>query len=689
MQKGSEVTALRNEANKAKIQGDVRHAIECLERIYDLDPEDPNNAKELGSLYNKTGNKRKAVEYYWKALEKYREAEYYSNATAIAQMLLRFGEDDLLVKHELAFLYEKQGLLGDAVSAYEELAELYKSEGDIEGVLENLKKIVDITPKKIGIRIKLSEIYENQNKNDEAIAELKEIRDIYNEQGRVEDVEEIELRINNLASGVVGVSGITKEVREEIKEKVEEIPKVKEHKEEKVPEEMVVEFEQEGIGLIEATEEVIEKAEEEKEPVGETLFDDTEGLFDMGGEEEKEEEPELQQVDIITGVEDTKEEEPELQQLDVVKEIEDTRKEDIEVSVSGWEDWINLAELYESVGSTEESLTYYNKAAEANFNKKNYDGAYDIYRKITELDTLSIISRQKMIQSALKLNSREKAIESYSSLYECLKRKKADEAAVKILDKIENIDPNADILQEIKGGKRKATAKKKADTKVSLDFEELFEAEVSEVAEVKEEAEEKAPSLETLLNEFKKKAKEELGLEDYAAHFNLGITYKEMDLIEEAIDEFKKAMKEKSWRLKSLEMLGLCHELIDEDKRAEDIYNMVIKTKNFRDDEKPAFLYHLGNLYARQRNFSGALKQYKRIIEIDQDFADVKQKIEILNKKMSGKEVEEEISFHFGEVISDEGADLWDSVLSGEEEKAKQESLGGKTEKRRGKISYI
>jgi tetratricopeptide (TPR) repeat protein len=294
-----------------------------------------------------------------------------------------------------------------------------------------------------------------------------------------------------------------------------------------------------------------------------------------------------------------------------------------------------------------------------------------------------------MIQSALKLNSREKAIESYSSLYECLKRKKADEAAVKILDKIENIDPNADILQEIKGGKRKATAKKKADTKVSLDFEELFEAEVSEVAEVKEEAEEKAPSLETLLNEFKKKAKEELGLEDYAAHFNLGITYKEMDLIEEAIDEFKKAMKEKSWRLKSLEMLGLCHELIDEDKRAEDIYNMVIKTKNFRDDEKPAFLYHLGNLYARQRNFSGALKQYKRIIEIDQDFADVKQKIEILNKKMSGKEVEEEISFHFGEVISDEGADLWDSVLSGEEEKAKQESLGGKTEKRRGKISYI
>ncbi|MEJ2567974.1 MAG: hypothetical protein P8Z50_03745, partial [candidate division WOR-3 bacterium] len=142
MLKGNEVTALKNEANKAKIQGDNQRAIECLEEIYQLEPDDANNLKELGSLYNRVGNKRKSVEFYWKALEKYREAEYYQNATAIAQMLLRFGEDELLVKHELAFFYEKQGLLGDAVGAYEELAELYRKEGDIEGVLENLRKIV-------------------------------------------------------------------------------------------------------------------------------------------------------------------------------------------------------------------------------------------------------------------------------------------------------------------------------------------------------------------------------------------------------------------------------------------------------------------------------------------------------------------------------------------------------------------
>ncbi len=659
MLKDNKVAALKNEANKAKIQGDIRKAIECFERVYDLDPDDPNNAKELGSLYSKSGNKKKAVEFYWKSLEKYREAEYYQNATAIAQMLLRFGEDELLVKHELAFLYEKQGLVGDAVSSYEELAELYKREGDIEGVLENLKKIVNITPKKLGIRLKLAEIYENQSKHDAALSELEEIKGIFKEQGRVEEVEEIESRIKTLASKVGGMPKKTQE-------KAEKIPQVEKVKEEKVPKEMIIEFEQEGIGLVEAVEEAIEQAEVEEAPTGESLFESTEELFDM--EEEKEE--------------------TELQETDIVERIEDTKKEDIELAVSGWEDWINLAELYDSVGSTDESLEYYNKAAEANFNKKNYDESYTIYRKITELDSLSIISRQKMIQNALKLNSKEKAVESYFSLYECLERKKAHAESKKILDKIEKIDPNSAVLDEIRGKKKKTAKVKETKAAASLDFEELFEAEVSEMVSLKEEPTMKAPSLDTLLAEFKKKAREELEITDYAAHFNLGITYREMDLIEEAIDEFKKAMKAESWRLKSLEMLGLCHELMDEKKRAEDIYKMVISNKNFREDEKTAFFYHLGNLYVRQGTYPDALEQYKEIVKIDQDFADVKKKIELLSKKMSGQDVEEEISFHFGEALSEEGADLWDSVLTGGE-KAKEEKEGKSTEKRRGKISYI
>ncbi|MBN1694020.1 tetratricopeptide repeat protein [candidate division WOR-3 bacterium] len=669
MPKGSEIAALRNEANKAKIQGDTNKAIEYLERIYDFEPGDANNLKELGSLYNKLGKKKKAVEFYWKALENYREAEYYQNATAIAQMLLRFGEDELLVKHELAFLYEKQGLLGDAVASYEELAELYKKEGDIEGVLENLKKIVNITPKKLGIRLKLAEIYENQSKFNDLVSELEEIKGIFKEQGRVEEVEAIERRIASLASKV------DKSVEPDVVRETE--VKEKKVKEAEVPEEMIVEFEQEGINLLEAVEEEVSEAETQE--IGEPLFESleraseslestsTEGLFDM--EEEVMEGEEPQEVEFVE------------------KATTTADKKDIEVAVTGWEDWMNLAELYESVGSIEESLEYYNKAADANFNKKNYEAAYKLFSKMAELDTLNIISRQKMIQSALKLNSKEKAVESYFSLYECLKEKKADSEAEKILDKIENIDPGSVILEEVRG-KKKKRKKEEVPAGENLDFEGLFEAEVSEQMTLQEEPELKAPTLDTLLEEFKNKAKEELDITDYAAHFNLGITYKEMDLIEEAIDEFKKAMKEKSWRLKSLEMLGVCHELLNEIERAEDIYKLVINNKSFREDQKAAFYYHLGNLYARQGTYGDALDQYKKIVKIDQEFADVKTKIRILSKKMAGEEVEEEISLHFGDALSEESSDLWDSVLTGGE---KGQEPGGKTtaKRQKGKISYI
>jgi tetratricopeptide (TPR) repeat protein len=655
MSKSSEIAALRNEANKAKIQGDTRKAVEYLERIYDYEPNDANNLKELGSLYNKLNNKKKAVEFYWKALEKYREAEYYQNATAIAQMLLRFGEDELLVKHELAFLFEKQGLLGDAVASYEELAELYKKEGDIEGVLENLKKIVNITPKKLGIRLKLAEIYENQSRFNDLVSELEEIKGIFQEQGRVEEVEAIENRIATLAPKVEKSAGIEVEEKEVAKKE-----------DTKVPEDMVVEFQQEGISLLEAVEEGISEAEPQEE-TGETLFESleskiSEGLFDM----EEEEEPQV---------------------VELVEESTTADRKDIEVAVTGWEDWMNLAELYESVGSIEESLEYYNKAADVNFNKKDYEAAYKLFDKIADLDPLNIISRQKMIQSALKLNSKEKAVESYFSLYECLKKKKADSEAEKILDKIENIDPGSVILAEVRGKKKKGK-KEEVPVGEKLDFEGLFEAEVSEQMTLQEEPDMKAPTLDTLLEEFKNKAKEELEITDYAAHFNLGITYKEMDLIEEAIDEFKKAMKEKSWRLKSLEMLGVCHELLNEIDRAEDIYKLVLNNDNFREDQKAAFYYHLGNLYARQGTYGDALEQYKKIVKIDQEFADVKTKIRILSKKMAGEEVEEEISLHFGDALSEESSDLWDSVLTGGEKG--QEPEGKTTTKRqKGKISYI
>lgn len=641
---GQDITSLKNRANKAKIKGNLEEAIECYQKIIKLNPDDANIFREIGSLYEKMGRKDKAFDFYWKAMDQYVEQEFYQNATAIAQILLRSGANKLDIKVELAELYKKQGLIGDAVSTYEELAELYRRDGDFDGVFENFKKIINLTPKTVSIRLKLVEIYENKNMIDEAIAELHEVMSIYKEQGRVNDVDEIEARIAK-------ISGKEKEVE--------------------VGEGKQVVFEQEvtGLGEEESAEEVLEEAVESR-----TIVHDFEEFLpeEIEGEEE------------VAGTI-----EHELKQLSeegyIVLEAPGTKE--IEESISGWDDWINLAELYLSVGSEEDAIEYYNKAAEAHFNKKNYKKAYELYKTISELNPDVLLQRQKMVQTALKLNSREKAVEAYVSLYECLNNKGAKEEANKVLEKAKRIAPDSPIILEITGEKVKASKVSEAQKAEAVDFDELFEEEVAseEGAEFEFQT---ASDLDTLLEQFKRKAAEEITVSDYEAHFNLGITYKEMGLIEEAMDAFKKAMKGERWTLKSTEMIGKCLEILEDYEKAERIYKKVLESKKYNEDETISFAYSLGDIFARQKEYKKALKEYKKVLRIDPEFQGVKERIELMNKGLKGEEVDI-VSITGLVEISEEGGELWDSVIKEDETKEKERGEDLKDKKERDKISYI
>lgn len=679
----SNIASLRNKAKQAKIKGNYRDAIDYYKQIIEQDVQDPNITKEIGSLYTKLNNKKKAREFYWKSLEQYRELEYYQNATAIGKILLRLGSDELEVKQELADLYVKQELIGDAVAAFQDISDKYREEGDIEGVLENLRRIVELTPKRAGIRLKLAEIYESQEKFEEALEELKKISRIYEEQGRVEELEDVSARINKISKKVK---------EEETGEEGEEVGT-------EVREEEVV-FEQEGVG--ESTE-IEESGVEEK-----VKFEEFE---EEVGEEEELEEEEVELTD--EGVDFL---ELEDEAIEAFREIVEPEVEEVEESITDWNDWINLAELYISVGSEEEALEYYRKAAEAQFNHKDYEGAFETYKKIADLRPEGIQERQKMVQAALKMNSRKRAVEAYLTLYECLNKKGNKKEANKLLEKARKISPKSPLIKKFvegKGVEKEEEVKEKVEKEEvetsemeleeleeekvegeagedvsTIDFDELFAEEIEEEEKMTVQVEEKkkAPSLDTLLEQFKEKSKKEISTEDYSSHFDLGITYKEMGLYEEAIKEFKKSMKGKEWLIKSLEMMGKCYELSGEIDKAKKVYKHILISDKIGEEETMAFSYYLGNIYTREKSYKKALNEYKKVIRINPDFSDVKKRIKLINKQLSGKEVEEEITAMVNEDMSSESDHLWDKVLFVEDE-SDGKKKGDRKEK--GKISYI
>ncbi|RKZ22063.1 hypothetical protein DRQ23_05865 [bacterium] len=598
MGKTEKITELKIKAKNAMTKNKLDEAIQLYEKILSLNAEDPVTMNEIAEAYKKKGDLNNARKYLWDALEAYKNLEYYPNATAIAKKLLNLGEDELEIMEIMADLYSKQGLIGDAISTYYGLAEKFMKENDIDGVLTTYKKIVELTPKKADIRLKLADIFVSQEKIDEAIEQYQEVEKIYREQGRVDDADQIKMKIAELRG-----------------EAVEEAP--------------------------------VQPSEAGKAGEEEFVFEQAKPVFEESKETAPVEEAEpLVEEEVAESIEE--ELISAIEGEDTIVGVPQPETASVEKAVSDWMDWVTLAELYESVQSIDDAVEYYTKAADYFFETGDYERAEELYAKISKLKPFELRPIQKLIQIALKTNDKSKAIEAYISLHICLKKRGAEEEAQKALEKALKIDPHHPVLQEYfpelavqeevkEEVKEEKVAKeeKKEEVVAEINFEELLKEEEEAISIKLQEPTPGEENIDYLLEQFKEKIFENISTEDFSSHYDLGLSYKEMGLIDEAINEFKIAMRGERERLKSLEMLGQGYEDKGELKTAELIYKRAIEKETQKDPVKMlAFHYHLGDIYARQGKLKEAIKEFKEIVEIDPEFGDVKEKIKELSKQL-------------------------------------------------------
>jgi tetratricopeptide (TPR) repeat protein len=145
--------------------------------------------------------------------------------------------------------------------------------------------------------------------------------------------------------------------------------------------------------------------------------------------------------------------------------------------------------------------------------------------------------------------------------------------------------------------------------------------------------------LEDVFAEFKAGLEEEDGeITDYETHYNLGIAFKEMGLMEEAIGEFQNALKGQSIQessgefVKCCNMLGLCFLEKGLPQGAVKWFTKGLTSPGHGEQTYQALRYDLGCAHEQAGDTQAALETFLDVYAVDINYRDVAEKIENLKK---------------------------------------------------------
>lgn len=131
------------------------------------------------------------------------------------------------------------------------------------------------------------------------------------------------------------------------------------------------------------------------------------------------------------------------------------------------------------------------------------------------------------------------------------------------------------------------------------------------------------PSLEDIVEGFKKGVAEHLSEEDYDTHYNLGIAYREMGLIDEAIGEFQLSAKSQDLFVDSCAMLGLCFVEKGLPDLAIKWYQRAVAHPGNSEETSLGLLYDLGSIYLNIGDDEAAYKTFVEIYGVNSNYRDV------------------------------------------------------------------
>jgi len=130
-----------------------------------------------------------------------------------------------------------------------------------------------------------------------------------------------------------------------------------------------------------------------------------------------------------------------------------------------------------------------------------------------------------------------------------------------------------------------------------------------------------------ILEQFKRGIDENLESDDYQSHYDLGVAFKEMGLLDEAIAEFQKALRASDGRLRTSEALGMAFFEKGQYAVCESVLRRAVDGLDGTDEAKIGVLYWLGRASEALGKRAEAMASYERAVAVDIRFMDLSERI--------------------------------------------------------------
>jgi len=681
------------------------NAVAVCKKVLRADSDRATVYEEMGDLYSKQGLLGEAVAKYNEFSDRMKAKGEMERVFRTYQKIKEIMPKKLDVRLFLVDMYLARNRSGDAVSELREVAKLFREQDkteDAEGVEARIKALGgSIEPEKV---VKAGPITEEGKQTRTTFSGVQELPPGLREPGAEPPPQPAPTEVEAPAVEEPIAATAPEEAAPSSEITFEQTTSDLEIERTEAPASM-------GPELVTGEPEASEAVALEVEKTGPVAVE-TEPSDAVTAEAEKPEAELLELEKAETDIADLTVEEAEA----VLGLKKDKYEPMFKSSPTDYASYVELADLCLSVGNEEEALEYFYNAADSYFGDKSYDEASEIYERIAEMRPLELRPRQRIAQSAQKKGDTGELVKAYIGLGNCLETRGAAKEAISIFKKVLKLDPQNDVAQAKLSGaveqvaepaaKEPVEAKPEAKPKPApaagrtkgrlrveaepvqtggnVNFDDIIKEVSSERParfKVGEEPKKRAGllTMAELLQEFKSGVEENIPAGDYSSHYDLGITYKEMGLLDEAVEEFTKTSKSPDMAAKAFEMLGRVFLEKKDYKGAVGHLKAGLSSKVSVPEEQIGLFYNIGRAYEALGAKKDALTAYLKVKGFDPNFEDIEARVASVQPEKAEPAPAVEV----------EAAAAEAEAPAPPKPKRKKKRPEKKAPKKKGKISYV